>query len=51
MQKLSGRRRLELGMVCLALVAVVWLGQAMLGRTVVAQGNMVFGPMFAVDPL
>ena len=51
MQKLRGHRRLAAGAVCLALIAVVVLGQAMLGRTVAAQGNMVFGPMFEVDPL
>ncbi len=51
MQKLSGRRRLALWVVCLALIAIVGLGQAMLGRTMAAQGNMVFGPMFEVDAL
>ena len=51
MQTLRGLRRLALVAVCLALIAVVVLGQAMLGRTVAAQGNMVFGPMFEVDPL
>ena len=46
-----GRRRLVLGVVCLAVVAVVGLGQAMLDRTLAAQGHTVFGPMFEVDPL
>jgi len=51
MQKLRGRRRLALAVLCLGLIAVVGLGQAMLDRTEAAQGNMVFGPIFEVDPL
>ena len=44
------RRRLALGAVSLALIALVGLG-AMLSRTQAAQGDMVYGPMFEVDPL
>ena len=44
------RRRLALGAVSLALIALVGLG-AMLSRTQAAQGDMVYGPIFEVDPL
>ena len=43
-------RRLALGSVALALVALVGMG-AMLSNTQAAQGDMVYGPMFEVDPL
>jgi hypothetical protein len=51
MQRLQRRRRLAVGLVCLGLVAVVVLGQALLGRTEAAQGNLVYGPIFEVDPM
>ena len=44
------RRRLALGAVSLALIALVGLG-AMISRTQAAQGDMVYGPIFEVDPL
>ncbi len=49
MQRQRGRR-LAFGAVCLALVALVGTG-AMLGRTEAMQGDLVWGPMFEVDPL
>ena len=49
MQKDKGRR-LAFGAVCLALVALIGAG-AMLGRTEATQGDLVWGPVFEVDPL
>ena len=49
MQKDKGRR-LAYGAVCLALVALIGSG-AMLGRTEATQGDLVWGPVFEVDPL
>ena len=49
MQRQRGRR-LAFGAVCLALVALVGTG-AMLGRTEAMQGDLVWGPIFEVDPL
>ncbi|MDP7573188.1 MAG: hypothetical protein QF391_16425, partial [Myxococcota bacterium] len=51
MQQVRGHRRLALVVACLAVVGFVAVGQAMLGRTEAAQGNMVYGPVFEVDPL
>ena len=51
MQKYRGRRGVALAVACLAAVAAIGLGQALLNRTEAAQGDMVYGPMFEVDPL
>ena len=51
MQRLRGRRRLLLCTICLGLIAVAWIGHSVLERVVVAQGNLVYGPIFEVDPL
>jgi len=51
MQTLKGRRGVALAVACLAAVAAIGVGQALLNRTEAAQGDMVYGPMFEVDPL
>ncbi len=49
MQKSNGRR-LAFGALALALVAMIGVG-AMMGRTEATQGELVWGPIFEVDPL
>ena len=49
MQKSNGRR-LAFGALALALVALIGAG-ATLSRTEAMQGDLVWGPMFEVDPL
>ena len=49
MQKSNGRR-LAFGALALALVAMIGVG-AMMGRTEAMQGDLVWGPIFEVDPL
>ena len=49
MQKSNGRR-LAFGALALALVAMIGVG-AMMGRTEATQGDLVWGPIFEVDPL
>ncbi len=49
MQKRNGRR-LAFGALALALVALIGIG-ATLGRTEAVQGELVWGPVFEVDPL
>ncbi|MDE0827870.1 MAG: hypothetical protein OSB03_01565 [Vicinamibacterales bacterium] len=51
MHTLKGRRGVALAVACLTAVAAIGLGQALLNRTEAAQGDMVYGPMFEVDPL
>ncbi len=51
MGKFTARRAVAFTVACVTAVAVVGLGQALLDRTEAAQGNMVYGPMFEVDPL
>ena len=51
MGKFMARRAVAFTVACVTAVAVVGLGQALLDRTEAAQGNMVYGPMFEVDPL
>ena len=49
MQKSNGRR-LAFGALALALVAMIGVGATM-GRTEATQGDLVWGPIFEVDPL
>ena len=49
MQKSNGRR-LAFGALALALVAMIGVGATM-GRTEATQGELVWGPIFEVDPL
>ena len=49
MQKSNGRR-LAFGALALALVAMIGVGATM-GRTEATQGDLVWGPVFEVDPL
>ena len=49
MQKSNGRR-LAFGALALALVAMIGVG-AMMGRTEAMQSDLVWGPVFEVDPL
>ena len=49
MQKSNGRR-LAFGALALALVAMIGVG-ALMGRTEATQGELVWGPVFEVDPL
>ena len=44
-------RHAALAVVCLALVVLIGFGESIVNRIEAAQGPMVYGPMFEVDPL